>query len=461
MVGADSMKLDPRCLLFTGLLFIVLLSIPGHAYIKGADPVQDENYIAITVYPDKSIVMTLKGSHSDSSSPWEQGSALSELGLILNITAQDEDLTIIGNELRIKLDPSDYASLANLDLDLEGHSDETSTNVTALIDYPGYLGVDGSLGFVLVDPPYGFVLDLELETKLYYSYYEREELLMMMGMVPLLETQLSSQIMNASDGNIVLERFELLDFEEELDHASFTVRLSLSGDIQKGLQYALESMGAELSPEEVLEEAYPLSLESYDFHVTFSGDTLVLGVDSGGTVAGDLNGQLNTQKDSYLEGLLEGGELDEQDRALVARMLLIDLNVNNLRIESSTTFEEDSFTSTFTVGGLELEPPSFQELLALLGELSGKESLGDFKLVLEGGTSGNQYVVFTVPASTEAPIVEEEQRVIWDMTDIENLENVTYEVKTKQLDTTTIVVAGAVGIIAIGAAGLFFMRRKV
>jgi len=453
------MKFVQRHLLI-GLLFMVLVSTPSHIYTRGADSEDYDNYIAITVYPDESTVMALKGSHSDSSSPLEQRPA-QELSLVLNVTAEEEDLTTIENELIIKFNPSSYANLANLDLDLEGHSGETSTNVTARIDYPGYLGVNGTLGFVIVEPPYGFTMDLELDTKLYYSYYQREELLMMMGMVPLLETQLSSQIMNASDGNIILERLELQNFEEALDHASFRVRLSLSGDLRKGLQYALENMGAELSPEETPEEPYPLSIESYDYHITFSGDTLVLEADSGGTIAGDLNGQLNKLKDRYLEKLLESDELEEQDRTLIAQALPIDLYVNNLHFESTATFEDDSFESTFTVEGLGLEPPSFAELLALLEELSGRGSPEEFKLVLEGGTSGNQYVVFTVPDGTKEPILEEEQRVVWDMDDIENLEDVTYEVKTKQLDTTTIVVASAAGLAVIGAAGFFLMKRKV
>ena len=451
--------------IFVVLFFIVLVSTPSRVYVEGADTEDYDNYIAITVYPDESIVVTLKGSHSDSS-PFEQSPAqqaagpFEELSLLLNITTE-QDLTTIANVLHIKLDPSDYASLANLDLDLEGHSSETSTNLTALIDYPGYLGVDGSLGFVIVEPPYGFILDLDLEAKLYYSYYPREELSMMVGMLPLLETQLSSQIMNASDGNIILERLELQGYEEAPDHASFRVRLSLSGDLQKGLHYALESMGAELTPEEAPEEPYPLSVESYDYHIAFSGDTLVLEADSGGTVAGDLNGQLNRLKDEYLGQLLESEELEERDRALVTGALPIDLYVNDLHIELAATFEEDSLASTFTVAGLGLGPSSFAELLALLEELSGRGSLEEFKLVLEGGTSGNQYVVFTVPADTKAPVVEEEQRVVWDMDDIENLEAVTYEVKTKQLDTTTIVVASAAGLAVIGVAGYFLMRRKV
>jgi len=115
----------------------------------------------------------------------------------------------------------------------------------------------------------------------------------------------------------------------------------------------------------------------------------------------------------------------------------------------------------FSVEGIVLKSPSFETLLVFLEELSRKESLEDFKLVLEGEISNNQYVVFTVPDDTKEPIVEAEGRVVWDMKDIENLEKVTYEVKTKQLDTTTIVVASAIGLVIIGAVGIFFMKRKI
>ena len=449
-------------LLVVGLFIGVLASIPYYMHAEGADSdeLDYDNYIVITVYPDENIVMTLRGSHSDSISPWEQRSTLKELGLNLDVTAEEEDVTTIESEIHVRLNPSDYANLANLDLDLEGHSGDTYTNVTALVDYPGYLGVNGSLGFVIVEPPYGFVLDLMLETKLYYTYYPREDLQMIIGMIPLLETQLASEIMAASDGNILLEKIELLDYEESLDHASFTVSLRLSGDLQEGLQSALERMGAELTPPEEPEEVSPLSIESIDYHVTFDGDTLSLEADTGGTIAGDFNGQLNLLKDMSLEELLESDEIEDEDRTLVARALPIDLHVQHLLIESTSTFGEDFVTSTFSVEGLGLEPPSFETLLVFLEELSKKESLEDFKLVLDGGESNNQYVGFIVPADTEEPIVEEEQRVVWDMDDIENLGDVTYEVKTKRLDTTTIIVASAIGLVVIGAAGYLFMKNR-
>ena len=456
------MKRDWKRLLFIGLFIGVLASIPYHLYAEGADidELDYDNYIAITVYPDDSIIMTLQGSQSNSFSTWEQRSTLKELGLTLDVTVAEEEVTTIESEIYIQLNPSDYANLANLDLDLEGHSGGTHTNVTALVDYPGYLGVNGSLGFVVVEPPYGFVLDLVLEAKLYYTYYPREDLQMIIGMVPLLETQLASEIMAASDGNILLEKIELLDYEEALDHASFTVSLKLSGDLQEGLQSALEGMGAELAPPEEPEEVSPLSIESYDYHVTFDGDSLSLEADTGGTISGDFNGQLNMYKDMSLEELLESEEIEDEDKTLVARALPIDLHVQHLLIESTSTFGEDVVASTFSIEGLGLKPPSFETLLVFLEELSKKESLEDFKLVLEGGESNNQYVGFIVPADTEEPMVEEEQRVVWDMDDIENLDDVTYEVKTKRLDTTTIVVASAIGLVVIGAAGYFFMKNR-
>jgi len=461
LVDADNMKRVSKRLLVIGLFIGVLVSIPYYMRAGGADSdeLDYDNYIAITVYPDESVILTLQGSNSDSFSTWEQRSTIKELGLTLDVAAAGEDVTIIESEIYVRLNPSDYANLANLDLDMEGHSGDTYTNVSALIDYPGYLGVNGSLGFVIVEPPYGFILDLELETKLYYTYIPREDLQVIIGMVPLLETQLASEIMAASDGSIVLEKLELLSLEEAPDHASFTVCLSLSGDLQKGLQSALERMGAELTPPEEPEELAPLSIESIDYHITFNGDTLSLEADTGGTIAGDFNGQLNMLKDMSLEQLLESDEMEDDDRTLVARALPIDLDVQHLLIESTSTFGEDVVASTFSVEGLGLKPPSFETLLVFLEELSKKGSPEDFKLVLEGGRSDNQYVVFTVPADTEEPIVEEEQRVVWDMDSIENLDDVTYEVKTKQLDTTTIVVASAIGLVLIGAAGYFFMKK--
>lgn len=435
------------------------MSVPCYMLVGGAetDELDYDNYIAITVYPDESIIMTIHGSHVESLSPWER-STLEELGLTLDVTVEEEDSAAIESQIQALLNPADYADLANLEVDLEGHSSETRTNVTALVDYPGYLGVNASLGYVVVEPPHGFVLDALVEVKLYYTLYPRKELQMIIGMIPLLETQLASQIAATSDGNISLDSLELLDYEEEPDHAALTVSLRLSGDLQEGLMSALEGMGAEFTPPEEAEEVPPLSVESIDYHVSFKGAALSLEADTGGTLSGDFNGQLNVYKDMSLEELLESDEIEDEDKTLIARALPIDLHVQHLLIESASSFGEDSATSTFSVEGLGLKPPSFEELMAFLEELSRKEPLEGFKLVLMGESSGSQYVVFTVPEGTTDPMLDEEGMAVWEMDDIEGLEDVTYEVKTRGLSTTMIVAASVVGLAVIGAA-VYFLKK--
>ena len=445
--------------LFNGLLIILLVLMPYYVYVEGADLEPEyDRYVMFTIYPSGNIIMTSKGSYSDMVSSWDEASAFKDLRLIISITTAEEDNIVVENDLQIIFNPSDYLNLTNLNLDLIGHSSDTKTNMTAQIDYPGYFDVNGNMGFVIVEPPYEFVLDLEFETKLYYSYFPMEELQMLAAMIPLLKTQLASQIMAMSDGSILLQKFELVSFEEAADHALLNMRLSISGDLYDGLWPTLEEMGAELTPSEEVEESNPLRIEVFDYHITFVGDSLSLEADSEGTIAGDFNGELNTLKDSCLKQLLERDEISPDAKKLITLATPIDLHVQNLLIDSSSSFNGDMWISKYSVAGLELES-TFVALLEFLEELSRIASLEDFKLVLDGGVSSNQYVVFSVPTSTKKPIVEEEQRVVWDMVDIENLQGVTYAVKTKQLDTITLFMASTVGLLALGAVGYFLIKR--
>ena len=444
-----------RSFLPRGLLFVMLLvSSAFIAYGADSDELGYENYIAIKVFPDDSILMTLMGSHTEPISPWEEVSA-ENVELTLE-TATEGDVTEIDSHLSVVLSPSTYSSIANLDLDIEGHSDDTYTNLTLSIDYPGYIGMSGSLGIVVVDPPYGLVLDLDLEMEIYYTFYPQESIQMMLAFIPILETQIAGQVMEATDGHVTIERFEISNLVEGIDSASFTARLSLEGDIQEGLQAVAEDMGAEITQPN---DASPLTIESLDFHISFDGSSLTLEADNGGTVVGDFNGQLNNFKDVSLEQLLNNRELDEDERTLVARALPIDLDALNTHLEADYSLEDDDAAYTFSLDGLGLSPPSFETLLVFLEELSKQESMGDFKLVLEGEAIKNQYIAFSVPDETKEPILEEEQMVVWNLEDIENLEDVDNEVKTRQtFNTTTIMVASAAGLLIIGT--LVFLRMR-
>ena len=124
----------------------------------------------------------------------------------------------------------------------------------------------------------------------------------------MLETQLAAMIVEASDGNIALLELELLSSEMGLDSATFNLRLSLTGDFQRGIQSIAKSMGAELTEEEPqVDEILFCEFESYDFHISFAKERLTVEAETGGTIRGDLDAQINAIKDMSLEQLLESG----------------------------------------------------------------------------------------------------------------------------------------------------------
>lgn len=455
--------------LTVGLLFAMLLVASCSVIAQGVDYEEEyENYISIKLFPDESILMALKGGFAEAVSSSEDISA-EDISLTLE-TSTEGDVTEIDSHLSVELSPSTYSSLADLDLDIEGHSDDTYTNLTLLVDYPGYVGLSGSVGIVIVDPPYGLVLDLDLEVEIYYELYPQESIQMMLAFLPLLEAQMAEQVTEATDGQVTLERFEISDLVEGNDSASFTARLSLEGDVQEGLQAVAEGMGAEITQPEEPGEAAPLTIEAFDFHVSFDGSTLTLEVNGGGTVVGDFNGQLNNFKDVSLEGMLNNMELDEEERALIAQAMPIDLDALDTQLDVGYSVEDDEAAYTFSLEGLGLNPPSFETILVSLEEISKQEPMGDFMLVLEGESIENEYISFSVPGETKQPLVEEEQVVVWNLEDIENLEDVGNEVKTEEAssdevntgqgsNSTTIMVAAAAGLLIIGALAFLRMRQ--
>ena len=448
-----------KSILTVGLLLAIVLVASCSVIAQGLDYEEEyENYIAIKLFPDDSILMTLKGGFAEEVSPYDVVSA-EDITLTLE-TSTEGDVTEIDSHISVELSPSDYSSLADLDIDIEGHSDDTYTNLTLLVDYPGYVVLSGSVGIVVVDPPYGLVLDLDLEVELYYELYPQESIQMMLAFLPLLEAQMAEQVSEATDGQVTLERFEISEVVEGTDSASFTARLSLEGDVQEGLQAVAEGMGAEITTPEEPGEAAPLTIESFDFHVSFNGGTLTLEVDGGGTVVGDFNGHLNNFKDASLEGLLNNVELDEEERTLIAQAMPIDLDALDTQLEVGYSVEGDEAAYTFSLEGLGLNPPSFETVLVSLEELSRQEPMGDFMLVLEGESDDNEYISFSVPGETKQPVVEEEQVVVWNLEDIENLEDVGNEVKTEETSNNTpIMIAAAAGLLIIGALAFIRMRQ--
>ena len=452
------MKVKCRHLII-GIIITTILYLSSSCALAentNSDELDYDKSIVITVYPDDSIILTFRGNLDETFSRVEQQLSYKELRLFFNAEVEDES-AIIENDFLLKLNPSDFANLANLDFDLIGHADTLTSNITTVIDYLGYLGVNGSLRVSIIEPPYGFILDIELETKLYYSFYSQEELRLFKNMIPMLETQIASGIMSASNGNIILDKIEILNFEESIDHTSFSVNLRISGDLQKGLQHALGDIDSDFTNLE--DESFSkLSIESIDYHMGFNNRDLSFDVETSGILNGDFNEQLNKLKDLILAELLDNPNLNIQSRNLVELALPIELYAHNLVVESNTILD-DGFKSTFYIDGLELKPESFDSLMIFICELSKQDSLRDFKLVFEGGEDKNHFVAFKVTENVNEPIVAEEKRLVWDMDEPLNLDGVNYEVKEKPHNTTTIIASSAIGLVILGAASYVLIRK--
>ena len=209
---------------------------------------------------------------------------------------------------------------------------------------------------------------------------------------------------------------------------------------------------------EAPQELPALTMESFDYHVTFEGSSLSLDLDSGGTIRGDLNGELNKLKDDSIDEMLDSNELDADGRAVLSSLLQITLQLEQFMFESTSTMSGSVAESTFSITGLGLDSSSFEPLMALLEDLS-MQGPNDLKLVLVGETSGNQYVAFNVPSNVDEPTLLEEQRVVWELDNIMNLRDVSYEVKTKPMETTTIVVGTVIGLAVLGAAAYVVKSR--
>jgi hypothetical protein len=424
-----------------------------------------ENYLSFKVCPDESVIMTVKGSYSDLIDHLEgMPPPIEGFDMNLELSTVNEDLTEVDGDFSVQLNPTRFSALANLDLELTGHSDKTSMNLTISINYPGYVGVIGDLGIVVVEPPFGLSVDLNMEAKLYYAVYPRESIEEIVETLPMLETQLAALIVEASDGHIALRELELLSSEMGSDSAMFNFKLSLTGDFQQGIQSLAKSMGVELTEEELQVDEIPFcEFESYDFHISFEKERLTLEADTGGTIRGDLDAQMNAIKDASLEQILESEDLDVHDMQMIEDFWLpTEFSVVDTLLEFSYSLHDEEVRVDFTLEDLWLKPPSLESLLAFLGELSEEEPAEDFKLILEGESSGRNYVAVNIPAETSEPLSAEPQIAVWDFAEIENLDEVTFEVKTESqpVNMTTTVAVAVVGLAIIGAAGYMFMRRK-
>lgn len=104
-------------------------------------------------------------------------------------------------------------------------------------------------------------------------------------------------------------------------------------------------------------------------------------------------------------------------------------------------------------------------LLTSLGDASDVVEEPAFTLTLEGVEEGDEYVEIMVPPITSEPISQEEGKVVWAFDDIDNLGQVTFEVKQRQgaglgLLTNKYLLPAVGAVVVLAAVGFVIMSRR-
>jgi len=459
-------------LIFT-LLFSASFPFPVvSALVQVSQPQEDmlEGDMTLTVYPDGYYEVCIVGSSIHTLDP------LGSVPPFYNIAFEHVNnpvgvnLTEVSSTLVIKLGPDFAETLAALDLDIRIQVEGKNVEVDIYFDLPGYAGVNGRIDFVTDDQMSEGVLNAEMTVKIWYTVYPKEQIEMFIDSLPLLKAQLLSVVSDATEGKLTVKDLVIVDSEVGPVMATITFRASVVGDFVEGLSGLPERVSIpdidllDIESGIDFDEAIMTSIKSADLRVSFNNEELAFSIVFEGVVEGNVDGQINLIKRLVLEESLQESELDPETIEMINSFLLpTELSVVDLNTTVEYSFEDEVQVFEFSLRGLELRPPTAEALLIALEKASEEVSQPSFTLSLKGGSESKSYVEIVVPESTSEPLLKEPSRVVWAFDDIENLNQVVFEIKEEK---TTIglspqVVVQVVGALAAVAVAAFLLAKKM
>ena len=135
----------------------------------------------------------------------------------------------------------------------------------------------------------------------------------------------------------------------------------------------------------------------------------------------------NDMKNEILEDTLEDAS---GDTVSIIEDLLIPMEVDLASF--SMSFDLTATTSKITYAASMQEfmfnPPDTVSLLESLQSSSEELSEHGYLLIINGGSSDSETVEIVVPEETTTPKTIETSKVVWEFSDLENLEKVTFNV---------------------------------
>ena len=182
---------------------------------------------------------------------------------------------------------------------------------------------------------------------------------------------------------------------------------------------------------------------------------------------GELDEQASLFKDELFEEILVTGDIDADTKEIIEDFILpTQLKISKLNSTIIMT-QEDETSIKFHMKGVKIIPPSTQVLLAYLEKASEKIDDTKFTLNLVGASSNGEYVEIIIPDSTSDPLQDDPTSVSWDFAKLENLDQVSFQVKQREEETETsdpsssyLLPTVGVAVVVALAAMLYFLKKK-
>jgi hypothetical protein len=465
------LSIDDRLVFFTLIVlvsgaFVSLMPQVEAPTSDGEDHLKGD--VTLRVYPDESVHASITGSFTKEIEPWSDPPPFYHLDFGLAYSPAGKNLTEIMGDLTVKLGPEFTDILAALELDMGIHIEGRNAEGELTVKLPGTAEIDARIEFLSDEGSVEEALNLELTTRIWYAQFPKEHIEQLVHGFPMLKASLVSQVSEASDGSITIQDLTLVDSELGPLYATLTFTASVFGDFEKGVPALLgeapipygDVPGIE-SGLDLEELRYPRA-KSIDISVTYDDEEQAFTAALEGKLEGDLDRLYNVFKDMLLEESLLDPYMDDEVAQLIRNLLIpTEIAIVNTNTTFGYSLEENHHVVKFAMEGLELRPPDTGGFLTLLQYASKEAPQPDLNLILEGGSKDGEYVEINVPPTTSKPTQKEPQRAVWAFDDIENLDEVTFEVKKKQLSLMSPQVSIPVAAVAVAAiaGGLILARR--
>ena len=430
-----------------------------------------EGDIKFLVYPNGDFEMSVHGTLEQSHDYYQTMMPVREMIFAFQGEPVDTELYRESGSIVFKLAAEYALFLANLNLDIDVHAETLSSETTIQLGFPGMVDLELTVGTSSQEGTFEGAIDVEANATIWYSIIPEETISMYVLGFPLFKAELESQLNEYSDGNLVFSELAIIDSELGEVSAMITAKMTLEGDFGAGITAFAESYSSDYMdpsiPFSIPPEEWVTTMRSVDVHISFDSEDLGFNIEYEAILEGDIDEQVNSLKDLFLEELLEQPDLDPDAIRIINSLALpSEVSIANLGITYDAILGSESSTIDFDIDRFVLKPPSPEALLSFLEEASEEVTGDELTLTFEGASHGNEYVEIQIPEETTGPLSQEPQNAVWTFADLENLDKVSFEVEETPSPPPSSSPASsylipAVGVVVVAAAAAwYFMSRR-